>query len=133
MLRDEEMLEHIYRNAGRSCDCIKSVLPEVTDDELREQLKMQLGGYESFATVAGEILKDKGVKVRRRKGQGCSSVDVEISPAQAVVSNITDELEKLTGYIKDYRESNYDRDIVDLANDAAYFNQKNIDRMKPFC
>ncbi len=132
MIHDKEMLLQIYNNAGRSCECIKNLLPNVNDEKLKEQLNFQLGGYESFVSVAGENLKKLGVE------STCSGVSPRHyynsnSPAATVISNTVAELEQLKNCIDSYRKSDYDRDIVDLANDTAMFNSKNIDRMRRFC
>ena len=60
----EEILSEIYRNAELALQSIADILPQVDDEEVKQELSRQHEEYEKFSARAAMIAKDKGLEVK---------------------------------------------------------------------
>ena len=60
----EEILSEIYRNAELALQSIANILPQVEDEEVKQELSSQHEEYEKFSARASMLAKDKGLEVK---------------------------------------------------------------------
>jgi len=60
----EEILSEIYRNAQLALQSIANILPQVEDDEVKNELSYQHEEYEKFSARAAMLAKDKGLELK---------------------------------------------------------------------
>ena len=60
----EEILAEIYRNAQLALQSIADILPQVDDQEVRDELVYQHEEYEKFSARAAVIAKDRGIELK---------------------------------------------------------------------
>ena len=60
----EEILSEIYRNAQLALQSIANILPQVEDEEVRNELSAQHEEYEKFSSRAAMLAKDKGLELK---------------------------------------------------------------------
>lgn len=62
--QSEEILAEIYRNAQLALQSIADILPQVDDQEVRNELVFQHEEYEKFSARAAVIAKDRGIELK---------------------------------------------------------------------
>ncbi len=62
--QSEEILAEIYRNAQLALESINDILPQVEDEEIKEELHAQHEEYERFCARAAVIAKDRGIELK---------------------------------------------------------------------
>ncbi|MBQ8308577.1 MAG: hypothetical protein IJX96_01960 [Clostridia bacterium] len=62
--QSEEILAEIYRNAQLALQSIADILPQVDDEEIKEELHAQHEEYEKFSARAAMIAKDRGIELK---------------------------------------------------------------------
>lgn len=62
--QSEEILAEIYRNAQLALQSIADILPQVDDQEVRDELVYQHEEYEKFSARAAVIAKDRGIELK---------------------------------------------------------------------
>ena len=62
--QSEEILAEIYRNAQLALQSIADILPQVDDQEVRDELVFQHEEYEKFSARAAVIAKDRGIELK---------------------------------------------------------------------
>lgn len=62
--QSEEILAEIYRNAQLALQSIADILPQVDDQEVRNELVYQHEEYEKFSARAAVIAKDRGIELK---------------------------------------------------------------------
>ncbi len=62
--QSEEILAEIYRNAQLALESITDILPQVDDEEIKEELHAQHEEYEKFCARAAMIAKDRGIELK---------------------------------------------------------------------
>lgn len=62
--KSEEQLAEIYRNCQLAIQSISDVLPEVDDEELKEEIARQHEEYEKISAKAATLAKDKALKIK---------------------------------------------------------------------
>ena len=60
----EEILAEIYRNAQLAIQSISDIMPQVDDEEIRDELTAQHEVYEQFSAKAAMLAKDKNLEVK---------------------------------------------------------------------
>ena len=60
----EEILAEIYRNAQLALQSIADVLPQVDDEQVKEELHYQHEEYEKFSARAAQIAKDRDIQLK---------------------------------------------------------------------
>ena len=60
----EEILAEIYRNAQLALQSIADILPQVDDQEVRNELVYQHEEYEKFSARAAKIAKDRDIELK---------------------------------------------------------------------
>ena len=60
----EEVLAEIYRNAELALQSIANILPQVEDEEVKNELSAQHEEYEKFSSRAAMLAKDKGLELK---------------------------------------------------------------------
>ena len=59
-----ETLNNVYKNAHIALQSISDVLPECTDDRMREELRNEYDGYEKFIGEISAYMRDEGVEAK---------------------------------------------------------------------
>lgn len=62
--QSEEILAEIYRNAQLALVSISDILPQVDDEEIKQELLSQHEEYEKFSARAAMLAKDKGIELK---------------------------------------------------------------------
>lgn len=62
--QSEEILAEIYRNAQLALVSISDILPQVDDEEIKQELSAQHEEYEKFSARAAMLAKDKGIELK---------------------------------------------------------------------
>lgn len=62
--QSEEILAEIYRNAQLALTSISDILPQVDDEEVKQELLSQHEEYEKFSAKAAKLAKDKGIELK---------------------------------------------------------------------
>ena len=60
----EEILAEIYRNAELALQSIADILPQVDDQQVKDELHYQHEEYEKFSARAARIAKDRNIEVK---------------------------------------------------------------------
>ena len=61
---NNETLNNIYKNAHIALQSISNVLPEVTDQNMRDELNNQYDGYEKFIGKLSGFMRDRNVEAK---------------------------------------------------------------------
>lgn len=62
MMKEEELLQYIYKTADMGCEGIVAVLDYVEDQRLKETLKEQMEEYRELKDEARRLLEEKGAE-----------------------------------------------------------------------
>ena len=62
--QSEEILAEIYRNAQLALQSIADIMPQVDDQEVKDELAAQHEEYEKFSARAAKIAKDRGIELK---------------------------------------------------------------------
>lgn len=62
--RSEEILAEIYRNAQLALQSISDIMPEVEDEEVKNELFAQHEVYEQLSAKAAMLAKDRGIELK---------------------------------------------------------------------
>ena len=62
--QSEEILAEIYRNAQLALQSIADILPQVEDQEVKDELTYQHEEYEKFSAEAAVIAKNRGIELK---------------------------------------------------------------------
>ncbi|MBE7067886.1 MAG: hypothetical protein E7381_01150 [Clostridiales bacterium] len=62
--KSEEILAEIYRNAQLALQSISNILPQVEDEEIKNELLTQHERYEEFSSKASVLAKDKNIELK---------------------------------------------------------------------
>ena len=62
--QSEEVLAEIYRNCQLALQSISNILPEVEDEKLRAEIKLQHEEYEKIGGKTAALAKDKGIELK---------------------------------------------------------------------
>lgn len=60
----EEILAEIYRNAQLALQSIADILPQVDDEQVKEELHLEHEEYEKFSARAAKIAKDRDIELK---------------------------------------------------------------------
>ena len=61
---NNETLNNIYKNAHIALQSISNALPEVTDQNMRDELNNQYDGYEKFIGKLSGFMRDRNVEAK---------------------------------------------------------------------
>ena len=61
---NNETLNNIYKNAHIALQSISNVLPEVTDQNMRDELNNQYDGYDKFIGKLSGFMRDRNVEAK---------------------------------------------------------------------
>ena len=139
-----EILDRMYKNAEMGGDSIVDIMPKVTSDALRADLTAQLTGYEEWSQKSSRLLKElyvepkeenivakAGAKVGMFMNTMVDSTDSHI--ADMVIKGSNMGITDLTKLINRYEEVGSCRpDALQLAKDMREFEEKNLEKMKPY-
>ncbi len=59
---NNETVNNIYKNAHIALQSISNVLPEVTDQNMRDELNLQYDGYDKFIGKLSSFMRDRNVE-----------------------------------------------------------------------
>ncbi len=62
--QSEEALAEIYRNCQLALQSISNILPEVEEEGMKQELKLQHEEYEKICGKASALAKDKGIELK---------------------------------------------------------------------
>ena len=62
--QSEEILAEIYRNAELALQSIADILPQVDDQQVKDELHEQYEEYEKFSARAAQIAKERDIEVK---------------------------------------------------------------------
>ena len=62
--QSEEILAEIYRNAQLALQSISNILPQVEDEEIKNELLYQHERYEELSSKASVLAKDKNIELK---------------------------------------------------------------------
>ena len=62
--KSEEILAEIYRNAQLAQQSIADILPQVDDEEVKNELQAQFEVYEQYSSRASVLAKDRGIELK---------------------------------------------------------------------
>lgn len=60
----EEILAEIYRNAQLALQSISDIMPQVDDEEVKNELVSQHEAYEQFSAKAAMLAKDRDIELK---------------------------------------------------------------------
>lgn len=60
----EEILAEIYRNAQLALQSISDIMPQVEDEEVKNELVLQHEAYEQFSAKAAMLAKDRNIELK---------------------------------------------------------------------
>lgn len=62
--KSEEILAEIYRNAQLALQSISDIMPQVDDEEVKNELVYQHEAYEQFSAKAAMLAKDRNIELK---------------------------------------------------------------------
>ncbi len=142
-IREEDFLGEIYKNVKMGADSIINLLPKVKNDGMRSAMTMQLDGYERYAARAQKELEARGAEAKEenvmtrlsaRFGMAFNtmldSTTGHIAEMMIEGSNmgITDMIKLLNNF----EVGNGDSEAVRLAREVVWFEEHNLEMLKPY-
>lgn len=61
---NNETINNVYKNAHIALQSISNVLPEVTDQKMRDELNLQYDGYDKFIGKLSSFMRDNNIEAK---------------------------------------------------------------------
>lgn len=143
MSADSEILAKLYKNAKMGADSIEKLLPKVSDDDFKQKLTEQLGGYEEYAKKTKALLCNRGEEAKEETpmtkfwtGVGIAMntmIDASSSHvAEMMIEGSTMGITDTTKIVNEYEGNPECKEAVALAREIVKFEQNNIEIMKKY-
>lgn len=128
---DKEMLMRLCSRAEFSREFLADIKGSADDEKLRKLLEKQKDSYSFLASCARHTLAKRGVTdvspvSKRREGD----VPKFGNTANMALWKCERDLEELEGEVREYKKSDYDRNVAALANDAIDAEKRNVETLR---
>lgn len=131
MLDDKEMLMRICGRAESSREFLTDIKDSADDEKLRKLLEKQKDSYSALASCARHTLARRGVtevsSVSKRRAGNAPKFG---NTANMALWKCERDLEELEGEVREYKKSDYDRNVAALANDAIDAEKRNVESLR---
>lgn len=141
MSGDAELLNFIYQNSQMGVDTIRQLIGVVEDKELKEHLKKQFQGYETFHHTAKELLNQHGYDEKglgmMEKARTYFMINLQTiadqSASHIASMLITGSSMGIVEAIQKYRQyEDANPDIRELMDKLRKFEEHNMEKLKEF-
>lgn len=138
-----KILDRIYKNSRMGSQSLIDLMSKIKDEDFRSDITVQITGYESYASKAGQMLKDAGVKPEDENfltkagakfGMVMNTMTDSTTShlAEMVVQGSTMGITDLTHVINEYENSDEVKDGILLAKEVVRFEEHNLTKMKKY-
>lgn len=133
MLDDKEMLMRLCSRAEYSREFLEDIKYSAADEKLRKLLEKQKDSYSALASCARHTLAKRGVaevpSVSKRTRESALEFG---NTANMALWKCERDIEDLESEVREYKKSDYDRNVAALANDAIDAEKRNAESLRDF-
>ena len=141
--KENELLDVMYKNVKMGADSIISLLPHVSDGQLKTELTSQLCRYEDYAKQSAELLRARGqepkeenlmARMGSKMGIAMNTMldDTASHHAQMIIEGATMGITDMTRTVHSAKEAGVDGDVMRLAKDITAYEEDTVSRMKNY-
>lgn len=141
MNKDTEMLNFIFRNVQMGTDTVNTILNDVKDEAMRDDLMLQLKEYGTFARRAEDLLSQQGEKAKDNNVFKKAMTETmakfnsmqDASPshiAEMMINGATMGIIDMTKKLREYNSAN--AAIHSLGSEVLKFEENTVEKMKNY-
>lgn len=141
MNKDTEMLNFIFQNVQMGTDTVNTILNDVKDEAMRDDLMLQLKEYGAFARRAEDLLSQQGEKAKDNNLFKKAMTETmakfnsmqDASPshiAEMMINGATMGVIDMTKKLREYNSAN--AAIHSLGSEVLKFEENTVEKMKNY-
>lgn len=141
MNKDTEMLNSIFQNVQMGTDTVNTILNDVKDEAMRDDLMLQLKEYGAFARRAEDLLSQRGEKAKDNNVFKKAMTETmakfnsmqDASPshiAEMMINGATMGIIDMTKKLREYNSAN--AAIHSLGSEVLKFEENTVEKMKNY-
>lgn len=141
MNKDTEMLNFIFQNVQMGTDTVNTILNDVKDEAMRDDLMLQLKEYGAFARRTEDLLSQQGEKAKNNNLFKKAMTETmakfnsmqDASPshiAEMMINGATMGVIDMTKKLREYNSAN--AAIHSLGSEVLKFEENTVEKMKNY-
>lgn len=141
MNKDTEMLNFIFQNVQMGTDTVNTILNDVKDEAMRDDLMLQLKEYGAFARRTEDLLSQQGEKAKNNNLFKKAMTETmakfnsmqDASPshiAEMMINGATMGIIDMTKKLREYNSAN--AAIHSLGSEVLKFEENTVEKMKNY-
>ena len=138
-----ELLDRIYKNVKTGAESIVTLMPKVSDEEMRAEMTRELSCLEGFSREIDELLREEGTEPQEQGvfARLCTKMGINMSAmtdssrahiAELMMEGYTVGITDMTKDIRECENTTASEASLKLARDIVAFQEKSFSEMKRF-